>query len=178
MCPHCEGLSPVYGQAKTVALFKGPVRELVLSLKYRDGLFVLEDMVALVRGSPEIARFLHGAVLVPVPLHARRMRERGYNQSELLAEVFLSSLAQGEASVEPVLRRVVDTASQTTFDRRSRRQRMKNAFAAQKGAAITPEKRYVLVDDVFTTGSTLNAAAHALRQAGALKIDVITFAHG
>ena len=177
MCPHCEGLKPAYRRAKTATLFKGPARELVLSLKYRDGLFALRDMKTIVAANDEMRAFLDDAVLVPVPLHPRKWRERGFNQSLLLARE-LASLGGPECRVEELLIRTKDTESQTAFDRRRRRQRMKNAFAPRKGAAITPELRYVLVDDVFTTGSTLNACAHALRDAGGVMVDVVTFGHG
>ena len=177
ICPHCEGLAPVYDRAKTLTLFKGPARELLLELKYRGGTFGLEDMEALIAERTDILRFLACAILVPVPLHPRKERERGYNQSRMLADVF-ARLAAGETRVEQVLVRTVDSESQTAYDRSTRRKRMKNAFAPRKGAAITAQDRYVLVDDVFTTGSTLNACALALRRAGCLNLDVITFAHG
>jgi ComF family protein len=177
MCPHCEGLKPVYQRAKTITLFKGPARELVLELKYRQGTFVLEDMVALIALNQSIPEFLRDAVLVPVPLHPRKLRERDYNQSALIAEAF-GRATGGNLVFANLLQRVVDGDSQTSFDRRTRQKRMKNAFAARKGASITPHQRYVLVDDVFTTGSTLNACAVALSRAGAISIDVITFAHG
>jgi ComF family protein len=177
ICPHCEGLRPVYRRAKTVTLFKGPARELILTLKYRRGLYALEDIRALVQSNAEVMAHVRDAVLVPVPLHRRKLRERGYNQSLMLAELF-SELTGGASPVAEVLERVQDGESQTAYDRRSRQRRMKNAFAARNGAAITPDQRYVLVDDVFTTGSTLNACAVALRRAGALTLDVVTFAHG
>lgn len=178
MCPHCEGLRPNYGRAKIVTLFKGPGRQLILTLKYHHGLHVLEDIRTLVAQNAEMMDFLRGAVLVPIPLHPRKERERGYNQSELVAEAFRDAAKPQDLPIAHLLRRTVDSASQTAFDRRTRQRRMKNAFAARKGASITPDQRYVLVDDVFTTGSTLNAAAKALRQAGALSLDVVTFAHG
>lgn len=177
ICPHCEGLMPAYGRAKTATLFKGPARDLVIALKYQTGLYVWEDLRAIVAANAPLCDYLRGGALVPIPLHPRKFRERTYNQSELLAEAIVEAL-DGEATMDPVLKRVIDTKSQTAYDRASRRRRMKNAFAARKGASITPGKRYVLVDDVFTTGSTLNAAAHALRRAGAQMIDVVTFAHG
>jgi predicted amidophosphoribosyltransferase len=77
-----------------------------------------------------------------------------------------------------LLVRIEDTDSQTTFDRKTRRERIKNAFALAPSAALTPGQRYLLVDDVFTTGSTLNACARVLRRAGAVRIDVVTFGHG
>lgn len=178
ICPHCEGLTPAYHRAKTVTLFKGPARELVLSLKYRHGLFALADMQRLMAANEEVRAFVRGAVLVPVPLHPRKLRERGYNQSRLIAEAFVAAAGDESIGVAEVLERVVDSESQTAFDRRTRRQRMKNAFSVRKGAAITADQRYILVDDVFTTGSTLNACALALRRAGGLNLDVVTFGHG
>lgn len=177
ICPHCEGLKPVYGRAKTVTLFKGVARELVLSLKYRQGLYALADMTTLLAANPDLVAYVEGAVLVSVPMHARKLRDRGFNQSLLWANE-IARVAGGRCRVAELLDRVQDSESQTVYDRRARRERMKNAFAGREGAAITAETRYILVDDVFTTGSTLNACAHALLRAGAVKIDVLTFAHG
>jgi predicted amidophosphoribosyltransferase len=84
----------------------------------------------------------------------------------------------GGAHVEEPLRRIVDTPTQTALDRRTRQANLKNAFALRKPAAIKAGERYVLIDDVFTTGSTLNACAAVLRRAGCLKLDVVTFGHG
>jgi ComF family protein len=177
ICPHCEGLSPAYREARTLTLLKGPARDLVLGLKYRAAFHVLGDLESLARANAEFADFIRGATLVPVPLHPRKERERGYNQSLLLAEAFVRAV-DGGANVQTLLRRVEDTETQTFFDRRARRERMKNAFAPVPGADITPRHRYILVDDVFTTGSTLNACARVLRRAGALNLDVVTFGHG
>jgi ComF family protein len=110
-------------------------------------------------------------------LHPRKARERGYNQAVLLATT-LAGVAGGDTRVEPLLRRVVDTQTQTAFDRRTRMANLKNAFAIAKGATVNPALHYILVDDVFTTGSTLNSCARTLRRAGALKVDVVTFGHG
>ncbi|GAB5562828.1 MAG: hypothetical protein SynsKO_44750 [Synoicihabitans sp.] len=150
---------------------------MVLSLKYRHGLFVLEDMVTLIRQNQAVCDFVGEACLVPVPLHSRKEREREYNQSHYIAEAFQAACL-GKPQIADLLQRIRDSASQTTFDRETRRKRMKNAFAARRQALITPDERYILVDDVFTTGSTLNACATALSRAGAVNIDVITFAHG
>ncbi len=84
----------------------------------------------------------------------------------------------GRGRVEESLRRDLDTRSQTEFDRKTRQANLKNAFALVPGARLTPHLKYVLVDDVFTTGSTLNSCARVLRRAGALNLDVVTFAHG
>lgn len=177
MCPHCVGLHPAFREGRTVALFQGPVRALVIALKYHHGLHVAGDLEAIIRGNDHVTSFLRGAVLVPVPLHPRKEREREYNQSQILAESFVRSV-DGEAIIASLLRRVVDTQSQTTYDREARRTNLKNAFALAEGVSITPDQHYILVDDVFTTGSTLNSCARELRRAGGLNLDVVTFGHG
>ncbi len=177
MCPHCEGLEPAFHRGCAAVLFKGPVRALVIELKYHRALHVLEDVAEIFRRSPHVLAHARDAVLVPVPLHARRARERGYNQALLLAEA-LARAAGGGTRVEPLLQRVVDTKTQTAFDRRTRMANLKNAFALAEGAALNPALHYILVDDVFTTGSTLNSCARALRRAGGLNVDVVTLGHG
>lgn len=177
LCVHCEGLQPEFGEGRTTVLFKGPARALVHELKYHHGLHVLEDIATLVVRHEYVAGFLRGAVLVPVPLHSRKQRERGYNQGLELARTLAAALGEGTRVAE-LLRRVADTQTQTNLDREQRRANLKNAFALAPGAVITSDLRHVLIDDVFTTGSTLNACAAVLRRAGALKLDVCTFGHG
>jgi len=177
LCPHCEGLAPAFREGRTCVLFKGPARALVHELKYHRGFYALADIEAVMRRSARALELVRGAVLVPVPLHPRKERERGYNQTLLIAQCFARAV-DGAAKIESLLKRRVDTESQTTFDRRSRRSNLKNAFALARATAINPAQHYVLVDDVFTTGSTLNSCAGVLRRAGCLNLDVITFGHG
>jgi ComF family protein len=177
MCVKCEGLDPAFREGRTAVLFKGPARALVIELKYHRGLHVLADMAEIFRRAPRLLENVRGAVLVPVPLHPRKARERGYNQALLLASTLAQVAGQG-TSVEPLLRRVLDTETQTAFDRRTRMANLKNAFALAPGTSINSQLHYILVDDVFTTGSTLNSCARALRRAGALNLDVVTFGHG
>lgn len=176
-CPHCLGLHPVFGEGRTATLFKGPVRSMIIELKYHHGLHVLRDIEAIFRRSPHVLAFVRDAVLVPVPLHARKARERGYNQAQLLADA-IARAAGGRTRTASLVRRVVDTETQTAFDRRTRMANLKNAFALAPGAPINRRSRYILVDDVFTTGSTLNSCARALRRGGAVNLGVVTFGHG
>jgi len=176
-CEHCEVLVPRFGQGKTVVLLQGAGRSVVHALKYHGGLHVLEDIVRIMRQVPGYADYARGAVLVPVPLHVKKEEKRGFNQSRLLAECVVAA-ADGGAEVQSLLQRVVNTASQTNYDRAARQENLKNAFALAPGATINPGQRYILVDDVFTTGSTLNSCATVLRRGGALSLDVVTFGHG
>ena len=177
MCPHCESLRPAYREGRTLVLLKGPARALVHELKYHHGRHVLADMETLARENEAVMNFVRGTTLVPVPLHPRKERRRTYNQAGLLAEA-LARAAGGGTGVARLLRRVVDTPTQTHFDRATRRANLKNAFALASRVVINPGTHYILVDDVFTTGSTLNSCAGLLRQYGARQLDVVTFGHG
>jgi len=176
-CPQCAETPAAFDAGRTCVLLQGPGRSLVHTLKYHRGVYVLADVAAIARTTPGLPGFLRGARLVPVPLHPRKERERGYNQSRLLAGAFADAAGPGTVVAE-LLRRVVDTPSQTALDRRTRQENLKNAFALRKGVAINPTDHLILVDDVYTTGSTLNACAAALRHAGCVNLGVVTFGHG
>jgi len=120
---------------------------------------------------------VRGAVLVPVPLHSCRERERGFNQSALLARA-LAHAAGGGTTVAAILQRVIDTPPQASLGREARPANVKNAFALAFVRRLNPASRYLVVDDVVTTGSTLESCAHALRAAGAVTVDVATFGRG
>lgn len=105
----------------------------------------------------------HADLLVPIPLHPARMRERGYNQSELLAKR-VSQLTG--IAISGALRRVKNTKTQARIvDEAARTRNLKGAFAVRPDAALH-DKQVILIDDVTTTGATLNAAAQVLKQAG------------
>ena len=176
-CPHCEELVPKFRAGKTAALYRGPMASLVQRLKYHRGEYLGADIARIAGAAPGFADFLGGATLVPVPLHRRKERERGFNQTRLIAAAFARA-ACGGAAVVSALQRIVDTQTQTRLDREARRANLKNAFAMVPGRSLTPGGRIVLVDDIFTTGATLNACASVLRKAGFENLDVATLAHG
>jgi ComF family protein len=116
---------------------------------------------------------VHGEVLVPVPLHSRRLRERGYNQSNLLAQE-LGKLIDIPV-IDGSLRRIKDSLPQartTTID--ERRENVKEAFTCQ-GEELK-EKHVILIDDVCTSGATLEACAVALKAGGAISVWGFTLA--
>jgi len=176
VCPHCAELDPLFEAGKTLFLAKGPARSLIHELKYKAGFYVLRDVGAMLERAPYYKAYFEGAVLVPVPLHAAKLRERGFNQSERIAEALCA--ATGAEAVRKLLVRTVYTQTQTRLSRAARHQNVKNAFALAGDAVVIPAHNYILIDDVFTTGSTLNACAAVLREAGAQNLKVATLGHG
>lgn len=115
----------------------------------------------------------HAFVLVPMPLSAKRQRERGYNQARKVVEE--AQLCLGlSPHTSSVLEKVKDTPSQTTLDRTARLCNLVGAFRAQQ---VNPAHTYILVDDVVTTGATLHAARDALVAAGGTHVIAIALAH-
>tara|TARA_B100000965_G_C19600842_1_gene762555 strand:- start:5293 stop:5778 length:486 start_codon:yes stop_codon:yes gene_type:complete len=149
---------------------------LVHALKYRRGNYLVQDLKRLVQSVPEFCDFLAGACLIPVPLHARKQASRGFNQSEVLATSWAGLFPN--TLVDNTLVRIRVTASQTGLSRDERFANVKNAFAIDRKALLNPSCRYILIDDVFTTGATLNACARVLHVAGAERIGVATLSHG
>jgi ComF family protein len=111
-------------------------------------------------------------IIVPVPLHPTRQRERGFNQASLLAE---SLSAQISTPSQPVLERIRYTTTQTALDRAERMENLHNAFRLRKNADVRG-LRVLLIDDVLTTGSTLSECARVLKRAGATSVHAATAA--
>jgi ComF family protein len=137
-------------------------RALVHGLKYDGHRRAASDLVGLATPSVPDGFCLDGCVLVPVPVHPHRRRERGYNQSALLARHW-SRILSREVREDFLVRRT-DTRTQTRLDADKRRDNLAGAFQVGKG--FRKEVPVVLVDDVLTTGSTLSACASALLAAG------------
>ncbi|MGC9451884.1 MAG: ComF family protein [Oceanipulchritudo sp.] len=141
-------------------------------LKYERGTWLRSEIRALLAGNGWAVWF-SGASLVPVPLHRAKLRARGYNQAEVIAAAIAQAFPG--CRIRPVLSRVRRTPSQTFLTREQRLRNMKGAFRCTEAGGMG---RVILVDDVLTTGATLNAAAAALRRAGVRNISAFTLAHG
>jgi ComF family protein len=111
-------------------------------------------------------------VIVPVPLHPARERERGFNQAALLAELLSDAIA---VPSRPVLERTRYTTTQTAYDRAERMENLHGAFRLRKKQDVR-DLRVLLIDDVLTTGSTLSECARVLKGAGAASVHAATAA--
>ncbi|MFW2478750.1 MAG: double zinc ribbon domain-containing protein [Lentimonas sp.] len=177
ICPHCTDLNPLFDEGKTLFLTKGPARSMIHELKYHSGFYILEDAARMIEEAPFYQQYIDNAILVPVPLHPTKLRERGFNQSDKIAQM-LENITKQRSKVENLLIRTRFTQTQTHLNREQRHQNVKNAFALAPNAVVIPDQQYILVDDVFTTGSTLNACAQILQAAGVTRLKVATLGHG
>ena len=174
-CRHCTELNPIFSGGNSLFLLKGLGKQWIWELKYQGALHLLPDVRIFVRNAPSFLTSLQHTVLIPVPLHPKKLRQRGYNQSALLAKYFAK---EANVTVLHALKRVRNTPSQTNLDRKARLQNVSNAFILKKKVFLSPLLSYVVIDDVFTTGATLNACCKVLQQAGARHIRVATLGHG
>ncbi|MGH9475238.1 MAG: ComF family protein [Terriglobales bacterium] len=161
-CLSCQADPPDYTGAICAAAYRGAGRELLHLFKFRGvrpaGAWWAERLAALAPQLPEMPE-----VVVPVPLGRKRLRERGFNQSGIIAQRLAHRLG---CDYEPLaLRRRRETPPQSSLPLAERARNLTNAFAAD-GARVAG-RRVLLVDDVLTTGATARAAARALRRAGA-----------
>ena len=177
LCPDCAaGRGPMHlDGVRVAAAYAGAARTAVLALKFGGERRVAERLATLM-SIPYQCEIHIADMVIPVPLHTNRQRERGYNQAELLARAF--ARLQGLPVRTDILKRARATEAQTRLSRVERRRNVAGAFAltSPTAAAIVSGKRIVLVDDVTTTGSTIDAAAEPLRAAGATSVWGLAFA--
>ncbi len=180
-CSDCLGHPGHYDRARAVGIYERGLMALVHQLKYRGRLALVPAMAHML--GTTYRRHWHSNpvdLMLPVPLHSRRLRRRGFNQADLLLRAWLESTG-GEAGLPKpercgqALVRTRATPPQTGLNRRERRRNIRGAFRVVAPHEIQ-KKRLLLVDDVFTTGATVEEAARVLLAAGARSVDVLTFA--
>ena len=179
-CELCQRTDPPYIKATAYGSYEGGLRELIHLLKYnqvRPAANVLGRMLA---DAIEDLQPLFGnreVLMVPVPLHRRKLRERGFNQAELIACAALKLKRNARLRLNAsLLERCRETQAQIGLSRHQRRENIRGAFVVSNSQELTG-REILVVDDVFTTGTTVSECARVLRRAGASKVYVATVAH-
>lgn len=169
-CVQCANNDFIFSFARSAANYDNEAKSLVHGLKYGGyqalAIYFAEKMAERLHEYPEFAEY---DTVAAVPLHRVRKRERGFNQSELIGRNFAKM--SGKNFIDLVQRKRY-TRSQTDLDFRNRKRNVSGAFEARKQ---TRGKSVILIDDVFTTGHTINECALALFEAGAHSVAAYTF---
>jgi ComF family protein len=173
-CANCTHRTIYFDAAVSAYRGRGIVREMIHEFKYGRQIHLRHLVARWLQAALDDER-IRGSlfdIIVPVPLHAARQRERGFNQASLLATLLS---AQTLIPSKPVLERIRYTTTQTALDRSERMENLHNAFRLRKNADVR-SLRVLLIDDVLTTGSTLSECARVLKRAGALSVHAATAA--
>lgn len=169
-CGHCD--SDAFAAARACGLYQGALRASVLALKREPR--IARRLVETLRQTQARASLAEADLIVPVPLHGSRERERGFNQAVILARELAraTKLPLDELSL---VRRVHTERHRAGMDARARRDSVAGAFEVRQPKIISGRK-ILLIDDVFTTGATVSECAAALKSAGAADVYVMTIA--
>ena len=171
ICPSCEQTRPAYQALRSWAVFEGPIRKALHQIKYRQDLGLGDSLAA------EMFDFVNRLnwqidLVIPVPLGKKRFRERGYNQVGLFARPL--ALAKEWKYASHSLKRVRETISQVGLSADERENNVRSAFVAN--AKRVAGQNVLVVDDVSTTGATLNSCAKALINGGAREVYALSIA--
>jgi len=171
-CPECQGTSYGFDGARSYALYQGGLVQAIVMLKFERieplGRWFAKRLAEVVRREA-----INADIVVPVPLHRQRERERGYNQADLIAKPLARQLGLPYRAV--LLTRTKPRPDKHILTLEERWESVRGAFATRSGSKVD-NLRVLLVDDVMTTGATLDAAARALRGAGAKSVIGLTVA--
>jgi ComF family protein len=177
-CPLCRRVDRPFVRAVAYGSYDGGLRELIHLLKYNGvrpvasvlGRMLAEAIAAL---SPALERTT--VLVIPVPLYQAKRRQRGFNQAELIAAAALKHHPRRFELAAGLLQRTRDTHSQIGLTSHQRRENMRGAFAVSRAAEVAG-RELLVVDDVYTTGTTVSECARVLRRAGTARVWVATVA--
>jgi ComF family protein len=170
-CLSCRNRPPFFDQALAAGLFEGPLREAIHLYKYRPVRSLGEPLAAWMMAQVRMTVRLD--LVMPVPLHRTRLRHRGFNQSLVLAHGISERFSM--PLLYDNLARLRSTRPQVELSGQERAENVKGAFGLVRPSEVR-DKSVLLIDDVYTTGATMNECAKVLKEAGAASVTVFTLA--
>lgn len=173
LCGVCLTRPYAFSLARAAVLYQPPVASLISTLKFNGQMTCLSTLARLAVTSPGFRELSDPDLILPVPLHAKRLRQRGFNQSLVLARFcFPGSKRKIDAAT---LIKIRSTIPQTQLSGTERRRNISGSFSVKQPEKVK-NKKILLIDDVFTTGSTVNECARILHRAGAGQVEIFTLA--
>ena len=170
ICASCFGKKLFFESNESGFLYDELMRDMLHDMKFRNKKRIAEGLGALWAKTISLPR--GDFVLVPLPMHHKKRKERGFNQAEVLAKALAKECKAGYV---PLLKRIVDTPAQSGLHPKQREENVKNAFKLLSGYSVLG-KTVVLIDDIYTTGASLNECARVLTEAGAAVVLAKTLA--
>lgn len=176
-CNECETNPPRYGKLRTIAFYESALQQAIHLFKFEKRKALAKHLARLtIDHIPNDCDLTDYDFILPVPIHKKRLRERGFNQSTLLAKEIVKRAKSTKAQVvTDVLVRDRNTSPQSSLDREARQTNIIGAFGLRK-KEIVRDKRILVLDDVFTTGATVREAVKMLWEADPKEVDVLTLA--
>lgn len=177
-CPNCQSKTRLDGLIYALNYDQPLVRQVVHAIKYsfiQDLMPIIANLLIKVLDQSRFQQDFCAEVVIPIPLHRQKLAQRGFNQAELLAAILAQKYSWKIDN--KILQRTKSTRSQTELPRLKRLANVKDIFSVKAPESIK-NKNIILVDDVCTTGATLEEAAKILKQHGAVKVWAITLARG
>ncbi|PIV54739.1 ComF family protein [Candidatus Desantisbacteria bacterium CG_4_10_14_0_8_um_filter_48_22] len=175
LCADCRNHRRPFALARSIGRYEGVLKKCIHLFKYKGRKVILKPIDKLISlYFPGLFPVEKISFIVPVPLHRKRLREREFNQSELVADMIGSKY--GIPVLADILSRTVYTSPQVALTRDERAENVKGAFKAGESSWL-PKSNILLVDDVYTTGATACECARVLKQAGAESVYIFTLAH-
>jgi competence protein ComFC len=173
-CANCANRTLSFDAAVSAYRSRGVIRFVILQFKYNRQLHLRHPVAEWLQEAMNDARLRDRTfdLIIPVPLHRARLRERGFNQAEMLGKILAQRM---NVRLSRALERIRYTTTQTAFDRTDRMENLRGAFRLRRRIDVRG-LRLLLVDDILTTGSTLSECARVLREAGAQSVYAVTAA--
>lgn len=165
LCGHCIKAPPAFDKAIIYYRFEGPLRRFIHQFKYENALY-LANILSHLMLNAWLDNPSHAECLIPVPMHSKRIRHRGYNQAMVLTKILAKKLNLPYEMTS--CQKILNTPPQASLAKDERQQNLKNAFRIES----IPYQHVVLIDDILTTGNTANEMASALKKAGVEQVDI------
>ena len=164
-----------YNRHLYIFKYEGIIREKIIDYKFNNKVYLYRTFTEAVLKNKENIKFIEQYdFLIPVPIHKERKKVRGYNQSELIAKILADEIGKIKLQVD-ILKKDKNIVAQSTLDKKQRSENIKGVYKVINKQKII-DRKILLLDDIYTTGSTANECSKVLKEAGCKEVGIITIA--